>query len=74
MHALAISGVRKASTVFEYGLISSFTGAITGALSSTADALARYGIDLLRFAVDNPVIFVLSLGALVGLVLFTRLR
>jgi len=66
--------MRKAITVFEYGLVSSVTDAITGALSSTADAFARYGIDLLRFAVDNPVIFVLSLSALVGLVLFTRLR
>jgi len=60
--------------VIEYGLLSSVTGQFWTALSSTGDTIARYGNDLLGFAVDNPFLFLLLMMGLVVLALFARLR
>lgn len=60
--------------MFEYGLISSVMDQLRAVLSSFGDTFVRYGDGLLRFAVDNPFLFLLLLTGLLAIVLFTRLH
>jgi len=60
--------------MFEYGLVSSAAEQLRLALLSTGDTIVRYGGDLLRLAVDDPLLFLLMMTGLVVMALFARLR